>query len=75
VELTLDQALKQGVKAHQAGRLQEANKVYGAILQAQPKHPDANHNMGMLSAVEGNIKQALPFFKTARPIHRCQSSI
>ena len=65
MELTLDQALKQGVKAHQAGRLQEANKVYGAILQAQPKHPDANHNMGMLSAVEGNIKQALPFFKTA----------
>ena len=65
VELTLDQALKQGVKAHQAGQLQTANKLYVAILKAQPKHPDANHNMGILTSAGGNIQQALPFFKTA----------
>jgi|TARA_B110001469_G_scaffold29634_1_gene30209 tetratricopeptide (TPR) repeat protein len=65
VELTLDQALKQGVEAHQAGQLQTANKLYVAILKEQPKHPDANHNMGILTSVGGNIQEALPFFKTA----------
>jgi len=29
--------------------VQEADRLYTAILQAQPKHPDANHNMGVLA--------------------------
>ena len=47
-ELTIDQALQQGVEAHKAGQAQEADRLYTAILKAQPKHPDANHNMGVL---------------------------
>jgi len=43
VELTVDQMLQQGVAAHNAGNLQEAERLYRAILQVQPKHPDANH--------------------------------
>ena len=43
MELTLDQALQKGVEAHKAGKVQEADRYYTAILQAQPKHPDANH--------------------------------
>ena len=49
MELTLDEALKKGVEAHAAGQIQEAERLYTAILQAQPKHPDANHNMGVLA--------------------------
>ena len=49
MELSLDQALKQGVEAHKAGKLQEADRYYTAILKAQPKNPDANHNMGVLA--------------------------
>ncbi|MDC0122555.1 tetratricopeptide repeat protein [Planktomarina sp.] len=64
-ELTIDQALQQGVKAHKAGRVQEADRLYTAILKAQPKHPDANHNMGVLAVGVGKVEQALPFFKTA----------
>ena len=45
-ELTIDQALQQAIEAHKAGRVQEADRLYTAILKAQPKHPDANHNMG-----------------------------
>ena len=41
MELTVDQALQQGVAAHNAGNLQEAERAYKAILQSQPKHPDA----------------------------------
>ncbi len=64
-ELTLDQALKKGVEAHKAGKLQEADRYYTAILKAQPKHPDANHNIGVLAVGLGKVQEALPFFKTA----------
>ena len=45
--------------------MQEADRLYTAILKAQPKHPDANHNMGVLAVGVGKIEQALPFFKAA----------
>ncbi len=64
-ELTIDQALQQGVEAHKAGQVQEADRLYTAILKVQPKHPDANHNMGVLAVGVGKVAQALPFFKTA----------
>ncbi|MDA8883347.1 tetratricopeptide repeat protein [Planktomarina temperata] len=64
-ELTINQALQQGVEAHKAGRVQEADRLYTAILKAQPKHPDANHNMGVLAVGVGKVEKALPFFKTA----------
>ena len=64
-ELTIDQALQKGVEAHKAGQVQEADRLYTAILKAQPKHPDANHNMGVLAVGVGKVQEALPFFKTA----------
>ena len=64
-KLTINQALLQGVDAHKAGQLQEAHRLYAAILKAQPKHPDANHNTGLLVVGFGKIELALPFFKTA----------
>ena len=65
MELTLDQALQKGVEAHKAGNLQEADRCYTAILKVQPKHADANHNMGVLAVGVGKVEQALPFFKKA----------
>ena len=65
MELTLDQALQKGIEAHKAGKVQEADRYYTAILKANPKHPDANHNMGVLAVGVGKVEDALPFFKTA----------
>ena len=65
MELTLDQALQKGIEAHKAGNAQEADRYYTAILKAQPKHPDANHNMGVLAVGVGKVNEALPFLKTA----------
>ena len=53
MELTVDQALQKGIEAHKAGQIQEADKFYTAILQSQPKHPDANHNMDVLAVGVG----------------------
>lgn len=47
--LPVDQSLQQAIAHHQAGRLQEAEKLYHAILQAQPDHPDAKLNLEALA--------------------------
>ena len=69
MELTLDQALKKGIEAHKAGQITEADRYYTAILKAKPKHPDANHNMGVLAVGIGKVQEALPFFKTALEVN------
>ena len=69
MELTVDQALQQGVAAHKEGKLQDAERLYRAILQAQPKHPDANHNLGILAVSVGKPLEAIPFFKLALEIN------
>ena len=65
MELTIEQALQQAVEAHKAGRMQDAERLYRAILQAQPKHPDANHNLGVLAVSVSKPEAALPLFKIA----------
>jgi predicted TPR repeat methyltransferase len=69
MELTIEQALQQGIAAHKEGELQEAERLYRAILQSQPLHPDANHNLGVLAVSENHIEAALPLFKIALEIH------
>jgi tetratricopeptide (TPR) repeat protein/2-polyprenyl-3-methyl-5-hydroxy-6-metoxy-1,4-benzoquinol methylase len=65
MELTIKQALQQAVEAHKAGKLKDAEALYRAILQAQPKHPNANHNLGVLAVSLNKSELALPLFKTA----------
>ena len=65
MELTIEQVLQRGVAAHKEGKLQEAERFYRAILQSQPSHPDANHNLGILAVSVNKAEAALPLFKTA----------
>ena len=65
MELTIEQALQQVVAAHKEGKLQEAERLYRAILQSQPLHPDANHNLGLIAVSVNKADVALPLFKTA----------
>ena len=65
MNLTLDEVLQKGIEAHKAGKVQEADHYYTAIIKYQPKHPGANHNMGVLAVGVGKLEQAIPFFKIA----------
>ena len=65
MKLNIEQALQQGVAAHNAGNLQEAERAYQAILHSQPDHPDANHNLGLIAVSMDQVEAALPLFKTA----------
>ena len=68
MELTLEQALQKGIEAHRAGKAQEADQYYTAVIKANPKHPDANHNMGVLAVAQtgllcGEIHAHSPFIQ------------
>ena len=65
MELTIEQALQQGVAALKEGKVQDAEKLYRAILQSQPTHPDANHNLGVIAVSVNKADAALPLLKTA----------
>ena len=65
MKLTIKEALQQGIAAHKDGKHQEAERLYRAIMQSQPTHPDANHNLGVLAVSVNKADAALPLFKTA----------
>ena len=69
MESSIENKLQQGIAAHNAGNLQEAERVYRAILQSQPKHPDANHNLGLIAISMNQIETALPLFKMALDVN------
>ena len=66
---TIEQALQDAVVAHKNGRLEEAERLYSAILQSQPEHPDANHNLGIIAVSANKVGVALPLFKTALEVN------
>ena len=60
----IENVLKQGVAAYKEGNIKDAEKLYRAILQSHPLHPDANL-LGVLALSVNKADMALPFLKTA----------
>lgn len=63
--MTLNQALEKANEAYKNGDFDAATRLYERIIQIEPNHPDANHNMGSILADIGDLEKALSFFKTA----------
>ena len=57
--------LQNGLRLHQAGRLNEAESLYRQILQAKPSHPDANHLLGVLALQAGSNQAAIELITKA----------
>ena len=64
-QLSLDEALRQGNAFHRAGKIQDAERMYRAILKVRPQHPEANHDLGVLAVQAGQAGLGLPLLKTA----------
>ncbi len=62
---SIDKIFAQAVEHHQVGRYAEAEQAYRLILEKSPKHPDTNHNLGILATQLGHPDQGLPFFMSA----------
>lgn len=63
--LTVEQAFNRAVEFQRNGKIEEADRLYTAILSANPDHAHANHNMGVLAVSLNKIELALPFFERA----------
>src|SRR5208282_4830631 len=53
------QLIDMAVQHHQAGRLAEAEALYGQVLAANPNHPQALHLMGIIAKANGRDKVAV----------------
>ena len=65
MDLTIETAMRQGIIAHKSGSVEEARTYYLAVLKKEPNHPDANHNLGVLSVSAKKIESSIPFFEAA----------
>ncbi|MBP2310960.1 50S ribosomal protein L11 methyltransferase [Azospirillum soli] len=62
---TVEEALLLAVDHHTAGRLAEAETLYGRILDAVPDQPDTLHFLGVLSAQCGYPNRAIALIRHA----------
>jgi len=58
ITFTLDEAFAYGVRQHQAGQLDEAEKVYAAVLERQPDRAEALNVLGVLKHQRGEFAAA-----------------
>ena len=65
MKFSANKLLQQGIKAHQAGQTEDAERLYRSVLKKQPNHPDANHNLGVLNLGLDKPELSLPYFKSA----------
>jgi len=65
IQLEIERALRLATTQHQTGGLQLAEELYLSILQLNPAHPDANHNMGVLTVQKNQPAASLSYFLAA----------
>ncbi|MEK9968205.1 MAG: tetratricopeptide repeat protein [Ferrovibrio sp.] len=63
--MAIDKVLVQAVQAHQAGQLDEAEKLYRKILLRQPRTPLAAQNLAVLLYHRGELDKAAKLIRRA----------
>ncbi|MBF0587783.1 MAG: sulfotransferase [Magnetococcales bacterium] len=61
--LTLEQVWIRAVTAHTEGRLEEAEQLYGAIVEAEPEHAPSWHHLGVIAFQAGQMERAAEFLE------------
>ena len=69
MEFLIEKALEQGQEAFNQGKLKVAEEIYRGVLYSDPKHPDANHSLGLIAISLNKSEVAIPFFKTALEVN------
>jgi tetratricopeptide (TPR) repeat protein len=61
--------VREALGRHQAGRLEEAEKLYRQILTIDPRHADALHLLGMIEYQAGRLETSAELIRKAIAIH------
>lgn len=64
-QVSIDQAIAEALTHQELGQVREAEQAYRRILAGEPRHPEANHNLGTLLLEQNRTQEALRHFKTA----------
>lgn len=67
--MDINQAYGLAVQHHQAGRHQEAEAIYRAILDVIPGNPDVSHSLGVLAMQTARPDMAIPLLDAAYRAH------
>lgn len=57
--------MEQAIAAQKGGRTDIAARLYRAVLESLPDHPEANHNLAILLLQSGRVDLALALFQRA----------
>ena len=71
---TISEALALALEHHQAGRLQDAERMYRQILAAQPNEPEAIHLLGVIAYQEGRLEVAVECISRAIALRGTESA-
>jgi protein O-GlcNAc transferase len=66
VHKLLQGLMQQGAEYHRLGQLAQAEIAYRTVLQEQPAHADANHNLAVIALGQQDFAIALRHFRIAR---------
>jgi tetratricopeptide (TPR) repeat protein len=69
VDVSLREALQKGMKAYQAGRLDEAQSIFQQIMAQDPRQSDAHNFLGLVMQKKGDTKEALRLIGEAIVLH------
>jgi predicted O-linked N-acetylglucosamine transferase (SPINDLY family) len=64
-EQALAQVLGAAIEHHQKNEVEEAQALYRIVLDANPAHPDANHNLGAIALEQRDFERAVAHFEAA----------
>jgi tetratricopeptide (TPR) repeat protein len=63
-----DARTREGIAAHQAGRLDDAERAYADALASDPGHPYASHFLGVVEMQRRNWDKAVPLLERAASV-------
>jgi tetratricopeptide (TPR) repeat protein len=73
MESNLHSALQRAISHHENGNLQAAADIYQAIIEANPRHADAYHLLGVAAYHSGDAETALKLINTAISLDSSQT--
>ncbi len=60
-----NKAVRKGLVHLDAGRVENAERLFRSVLKSEPNNPEANHALGTLAVRQGNLPLALRFLTAA----------